>query len=253
MTAGEAIPPTTWSGPLIEEWLFKQAVNIVSGKDLSRSVDLFEQGFDRSQSSLSISIATDRDHLSLSATFFRRRITGAMRSSKDIRAQKAMEEISQDLVYKHPTIQKLASYIDELVVPSGDGNVADPTAGIEEMIEKYSANLEGRLAVATSTTRPSVANIVLLTGSTGNLGSSVLASLLEDPRVKQVYAFNRGNQSMLERHTAKFTDRGLDVTLLRSDKVAFISGDIGLPSLGLDSALYDEVRLVIHLHLVLVC
>lgn len=168
-----------------------------------------------------------------------------MRASKDTRAQKATESISQDIVYKHPTIQLLAAHLAELIAPSGNGSVVDPKAAIEEMIEKYSVGLDGQLLGATSTTRPLAASVVLLTGSTGNLGSPLLASLLQDPRVQRVYAFNRapsGVQSMFERHIGKFTDWGLDVTLLKSDKVFFVSGDTALPNLGIDSTLYDEVR-----------
>jgi Male sterility protein len=251
--AGEAIPPPSWSGPPVEDWLLKQAVDVVAAKNLSRSVDLFEQGFDRSTFFLSLYLRcclNPKSSFSLSATFFRYRVVGVMRASKDICAQKATEQISQDMVYKHPTIQKLAVYINELIAPASDSNVADPKTAIEEMVKKYSANLDGRLPVATSSIRPSAANVVLLTGSTGHLGSPLLASLLENPHVRRVYAFNRGSlsgtQSILERHIVKFTDQRLDVTLLQSEKAIFISGDTGLPNLGLDSALYDEVRLVIY-------
>ncbi|KAF8218672.1 hypothetical protein L208DRAFT_1383230 [Tricholoma matsutake] len=182
MKQGEARPSSSWSGSAIEEWLLKQAVDIVFSDKLSPSVDLFKQGFD-------------------SVTFFRRCIVGAMRAPEDLRAQKATESISQDIVYKHPTIQQLAAYVAELVASSDNGSVVDvdPKAAIERMIEKYSVGLESRLTAVTSTTQPLVASVVLLTGSAGNLGSPLLASLLEDPRVQRVYAFNRAPAGTCDR------------------------------------------------------
>jgi FlaA1/EpsC-like NDP-sugar epimerase len=58
---------------------------------------------------------------------------------------------------------------------------------IEEIIEKYSADLDA----STPSGKGSTANAVLLTGSTGSLGAQILASLLKDRNVKWVCALNR--------------------------------------------------------------
>lgn len=149
--------------------------------------------------------------------------------------------MTQNTVYSYPTISKLASHI--LALLTGSTSINDGKAAIEEMIEKYSVGLEGR-RMNDSDTRPVAASaVVLLTGSSGNLGSQILAACLEDDRIQKIFAFNRpssGVQTVLERHKARFVDRGLDPTALESSKLAFISGDASQPNLGLVQELYEE-------------
>jgi len=88
-----------------------------------------------------------------------------------------------------------------------------------------------------------VGNVVLITGSTGNMGSRILVGLLKDERVKTVYAVNRpsARKSISERHMERFEDSGLDKELLRSSKVVFIETEISEERMGLDGQLYDKV------------
>lgn len=124
--------------------------------------------------------------------------------------------------------------------------VTSRTSQIEEMIEKYSKGLEG---TRKRSSRPLVSiKTVLLTGSSGNLGSHILALLLNDDRVNKVYAFNRPSatkQTILERHATRFEDRGLDVDLLTSEKITYLTGDAAQAHLGLDYNLYREVRFIL--------
>ncbi|KAG6838456.1 hypothetical protein C0991_011540, partial [Blastosporella zonata] len=179
----------------------------------------------------------------LSATILRRRIVGALRGSKVDATLKAAESITQNTVYTYPSIDALTAFLVRLVAdPDGFKGGNDGKAQIEAMIEKYSAGLE----ISPSPIRPFSApksKVVLLTGSTGNLGSQILADLLLDPSVERVYALNRTSNrqaSMLERHQERFTDKALDVELLRSDRLVFVEGDTALPGLGLQEELYRE-------------
>lgn len=48
--AAEAVePPKAWTKDDTESWLLSHAIELCSGKEISSSVDLFEQGFDRSE------------------------------------------------------------------------------------------------------------------------------------------------------------------------------------------------------------
>jgi len=181
---------------------------------------------------------------SLSATFLRHRIVATVRASKDIAVQKAAEGITQNLVYDNPTIKQLSAFVAGLLAyPEGHKSATNGKIYIEEMIEKYSSGLEGSISNVMAN-RP-VKNVatVLLTGSTGNLGSQILASLLEDNSVERVYAFNRpasGTRSIMERHKARFVDKGLDTRLFGSKKLVFVEGDAAQEKLGLDETLYEE-------------
>jgi len=87
--------------------------------------------------------------------------------------------------------------------------------------------------------------VVLLTGSTGNLGSHILEALLRDPRILRIYAFNRPSSrqiSLLDRHIERFEDKGFDEALLTSEKLTFIEGDVSQDNLGVLSSVFNEVH-----------
>ncbi|KZP33045.1 acetyl-CoA synthetase-like protein [Athelia psychrophila] len=211
--ATDVAPPKTWREADVQVWLGAQAADISSGAQVHAEVDLFEQGFD-----------------SLSATFLRNRI---------------------NFIFSHPSIKQLASQIAALVSGGEHGVGAySSAAAIESMIERHSAGLGEHVAASRTTLTEAV---VLVTGSTGGLGSFLLESLLNDPRVKKVYAYNRPGKSSATIHTRQrdaFADKGFDVDLLTSHKLAYVEGDSALPQLGLSDILYAEIReqvtMVIH-------
>ncbi|KAG5721421.1 Linear gramicidin synthase subunit D [Termitomyces sp. T112] len=221
----DAVPPITWENEHVQIWLLEQAADIHSGKTFGISQDLFEQGFD-----------------SLSATILRRRIAGALRGSKDNSTIKAAENITQNTIYTYPSIETLTTFLVRLVAdPEGFQDGRNAKAEIEAMIEKYSDGLDS----SPSDFSVPKNKVILLTGSTGNLGSQILADLLLDPSVERVYALNRastGSASILERHTERFKDKGLDIKLLQSRRLALVEGDATLSRLGLSDQLYNEIK-----------
>ncbi|RDB20739.1 Non-canonical non-ribosomal peptide synthetase FUB8 [Hypsizygus marmoreus] len=231
----DVIPPSSWTQHDVQMWLLEQAADIQPGKEFVPSTDVFEQGFD-----------------SLSATILRRRIVGALRSNKNAdkgaATGQAAELVTQNTVYNYPTVESLSSFLENLVKdPTGfkDGNSGK--VAIEKMIEKYGVGLDGALPTTVVTANGQAnanGKVVLLTGSTGNLGSQILASLLEDPGVERVYALNRpsNGKAVLERQSERFLDKALDVGLLGSEKLVFVEGDIAVPGFGLVTKLYNEIR-----------
>ncbi|KAG6861818.1 hypothetical protein C0995_011700 [Termitomyces sp. Mi166 len=228
--------PKSWDIADVESWILGQATELTSKESILNDIDLFDQGFD-----------------SLSATVLRLRITHAMRSSGDPSLVKASQNLDQNLVYNIPTIKGLSAY----VVTSSPGleQATQSLTGtnlIEELIAKYSANL-GPLENSSTSLAQETALVVLLTGSTGHLGSQILANLLKEDRITRIYAFNRNIQkskSLLDRHVEKFADIGIDPSLLESEKLTFVTGDATRPDLGIETELYREisssVNVVIH-------
>ena len=179
----------------------------------------------------------------MSATILRRRITGALRSSNEHATIKAAESVTQNTVYSYPTIESMTSFLAALVAnPEGFTDSKDRKILIEEMIEKYGAGLSGVPRGIPSRTSES-AHVVLLTGSTGNLGAQILATILQDDKIRRIYALNRpsGSTSMLERHRERFEDKALDPKLLGSEKLVFVEGDSASPNLGLPVNIHNEV------------
>lgn len=187
--------------------------------------------------------------ISLSATFLRNRIIGALRSSSDANAQGAAQGLPQNVIFSHPTLSSLAETLSSLVLSDKCADtdlIASAKVAIEEMIKKYSTkqdHLSQHLSSSnTNDSRTGV--VVLLTGSTGGLGSFLLESLLKDTSVTKVYAYNRpsrGGLRILDRQIDAFEDRMLDTALLSSEKLAFVEGDSALDHLGLEASLYEQV------------
>ncbi|KZT23244.1 acetyl-CoA synthetase-like protein [Neolentinus lepideus HHB14362 ss-1] len=219
-------PPNSWEIADLEEWLMLQAQDINEtnqGKKLDPGVDLFAQGFD-----------------SLSATFLRNRIIGALRSSADHAAKIAAATVSQNFVFANNTIHYLATGVRNLISPVANVSEHSHAAVMEQLIAKYSADMP-----ATRSSRPlPVKSTVLITGTTGGLGSYMLWMLLEDENVECVYAFNRKSTraTLTERQKVAFEDRGLPANILESLKLILVEGEESSNQLGLESALYEELR-----------
>ena len=86
------------------------------------------------------------------------------------------------------------------------------------------------------------ADTVILTGSTGSLGIELLASLVESSQVARIYALNRKSSIPLEhRHQTILSERGLDSSVINSEKVRLLEIDLEADYFGLSSGLYEEV------------
>ncbi|KAF8871770.1 putative aminoadipate reductase [Infundibulicybe gibba] len=227
-------PPTSWQEDDVRTWILAEAQRLHNGKGFSPSVDLFEQGFD-----------------SLSATFLRHRLLAALRASGSVDDERIIPQLAPNILYSNPTVDRLSAVISKVVAtPNLRIDAQDQTLEIAQMIERYDFGLP--LTKLANLGPLDIPAVVLLTGSTGNLGSQILVNLLIDDRVGRVYAFNRSSTtaSMLKRHEARFIDRGLDLGLLSSDKLVFLSGDGSKPQLALDKHVYEKLRnsvtLIIH-------
>ena len=112
------------------------------------------------------------------------------------------------------------------------------------MIDKYSSGLpvsvNGTLQNGTYPTR----SVVPLTGSTGGLGSLLLAQLIENSTVQRIYALNRPSSTpSARRQSSAFIDKGLSVDFLKSDKFVYVEADASQEKCGLSSALYKRYTL----------
>lgn len=211
---------------------------------------------------------------SLQATWIRNTVIHALRSSTTV----SVHDVPSNFVYANPTITKLAVYLSGLLSGKAVDKDAERAAALERMrglLGKYSAGLERHFPQeaakghATANghahgngyahgnrhangnghangVRPSAPETVLVTGTTGRLGSHLLEQLLRRRDVVKVYALNRessGSVQQLEKRSRDaFRMWGLDTSLLESGKVSFYAVDFVKAHLGLSEALYDEVR-----------
>ncbi|KIK64221.1 hypothetical protein GYMLUDRAFT_40511 [Collybiopsis luxurians FD-317 M1] len=223
--------PNSWEANDVQAWLGDQISSIVSTKVPAPTEDLFEHGFD-----------------SLSSTILRLRLIAALRKAGFSTSASA---VNQSIVYSHPTIMQLTQAIINLVanpspkeIESQVDAVKSHVDGMEEMIAKYSQGLDDALPRSTEEPIDPKQHYILLTGSTGNIGAQLLESLLLNDSVARVYTLNRpsAKKSMYDRHLARFQDKGLDVAVLSSLKLVFLSGETAREDLGLAEDIVKEIR-----------
>jgi len=102
---------------------------------------------------------------------------------------------------------------------------------------------------------PTDKKTVIVTGTTGGLGSHLLERLLLDPSVERVYAINRSSAGRTESletiHAGVFKERGLDENALTegiaSGRVKFVVANTAATKLGVNDELYEELRSVTHI------
>lgn len=140
--------------------------------------------------------------------------------------------------YSHPTISGLANFIAGKT-SSNDHLAADDEsrATAEEMLESFARTLpksDGDLSKYPITDQMTV----VLTGSTGSLGSYLLDVLYRDQRVRSIICLNR-SLNAAGRHADGSPKRGL--CSLDPRRVEFLHGDLALPRLGLSEPHYDDL------------
>ncbi|TEB21758.1 acetyl-CoA synthetase-like protein [Coprinellus micaceus] len=229
--AHTANPPTTNLGALesctqIARGIVKQALG-ASGARLGDADDIFQSGCD-----------------SLQAIWIRNELTAILvRSGEDT---PAIKSAAANFVYAHPTIASLATYMHGQYTRSlSSGSPKEDDAALAAMhalVSKYSESFRYH--------RPSayepLKECVLLTGSTGALGSYLLESLLLKPEISRIYAINRnharGGISSRERQMKAFTERGIDSAFLDLNKVVFLDGDLESDRCGVDPDVWEQMK-----------
>lgn len=160
--------------------------------------------------------------------------------------------IPPNVVFENPTIQLLSARIAALVNDGGSGQTQNfdeqHKQAINAMIEKLSVGLNGPIDGVLPSSQAIEPAVVLLTGTTGGLGSFLLSELLKSPAVQRVFAFNRpsSTKSITERQKSAFKDRRLPIELLDSNKLVYVEADAALAKCGLSNFRYEEVGLTIY-------
>ncbi|KAF8898071.1 hypothetical protein CPB84DRAFT_1748077 [Gymnopilus junonius] len=109
---------------------------------------------------------------------------------------------------------------------------------MSDMLSKYSAdmNVDSAETCALSSMSQSDKDIILVTGTTGTLGSNILSQLLQNDDVELVYALNRPSKagtSTLQRQKDIFATQGLPLSLLDSSKLVLLEGDLRVDNFNL--------------------
>ena len=88
--------------------------------------------------------------------------------------------------------------------------------------------------------------VVLITGTTGDLGSRLISELIATPRVQTIYAFNRGElKALLDRQEKAIHVHSKHVDFrgeVERGRVVLLFGDMTKDGWGIDAQTFDQVR-----------
>jgi thioester reductase-like protein len=142
--------------------------------------------------------------------------------------------IDTSIVYLHPTVKSLALALNTLFrrsTASGPGETIfeKQQRKIQSLIERYSLSLPLPPDPLEDSWN------IILTGSTGSLGSYLLSNLLAHPKVAKVYCLNRSAEGEAKQIQGN-RERGLSTDF---SKVLFLRSQFGEPYFGLGQGAYD--------------
>ncbi|KAF8889051.1 hypothetical protein BD779DRAFT_1469959 [Infundibulicybe gibba] len=247
--SAQLIPPKEWSAESSLAFV-RAAVNGILNQVAGDNDDIFERGCDRWSS--------------LQAMWIRNTIIHGLWTM----AENTRAKVSTTFVYEHPTIKSLTSYTFSLArygtnlcssmmdIPSirsflapytigfahhKPGTIVDVESPKKGLLRQFISSLSGFSKSPPMTSRPF--DIILVTGTTGALGSAVLAKLVADKSVVKVYALNRPSKSgrdILRRHEDALRMRGYDPRIASSPKVVFVEGDLTRTGLGVGHVILEE-------------
>lgn len=182
-------------------------------KELTYTNDLFEAGLD-----------------SVQVTALAKHINSYLRDCRP-----DLQRVLPATIYAHPSIAALEEALKSPTTTQSPDPASKSAQRMQKLFDKYFANLP----MAEEATSPSENGkfVVLLTGSTGSLGSHLLDRLSVSPSVSMIYCLNRGEDSE-ERQAKSHQGKGLPT---RFENVQFLGCDFSRPLLGLDRVSYANL------------
>ncbi|KAL3709184.1 hypothetical protein TMatcc_002974 [Talaromyces marneffei ATCC 18224] len=178
-----------------------------------------------------------------------------LRLVRVLRAKSSIRSIEPSTIYLHPTVALLTTALQELASDIESSVKAKKPIQLrsrQETLDQYTKEIDA-VQPAVENTPPETGEqaTVVLTGSTGSIGSYILRALLEDSRVGHIYCLNRSSDSNnLQEQRNKSLDSTLPTTFPK-EKVTFLKSDLSdSKTLGLPEDIYTTIRekvtLIIH-------
>ncbi|TRX90977.1 hypothetical protein FHL15_008182 [Xylaria flabelliformis] len=148
--------------------------------------------------------------------------------------------INQKAVYANSTTLTMTRFLGSLgrpQVPAAPEHLVEQHQFLQKVYEQFRRQFpDGPRIGIRETSAPTT---VLLTGSTGNLGSYLLDALLKRSDIDTVICLNR-SKNAIKRQMISAAEKGLCMDF-NSDKTIFMHADLSQPQFGLDQHDYEYI------------
>ncbi|KAI5917478.1 hypothetical protein F4810DRAFT_717670 [Camillea tinctor] len=162
--------------------------------------------------------------------------------------------IRNKLIYTELTINRMAKALSAVLSDSEttvENTSQTQQKALDQLLETYEnqlITLEGGDVISIDQSTQ-LEEIIVLTGSTGSLGSYILSTLLTRSNVRKVFCLNRSPDAA-ERQQASFRSRGLPDLPVDDKRVVFLHTTLSEPKLGLSddeyAVLINEATSIVH-------
>lgn len=125
--------------------------------------------------------------------------------------------------------------------PSDDAGDADDAARARRIRHLVAKHTEGLSLQGLSGLGRTDKSAVVLTGSTGSLGTYLPSELMERPQVSKIYCLNRSGDAR-HRQQCSLERDGLHVPVDMDSRVEFLQANLAEASFGLQKSKYDELK-----------
>lgn len=152
-----------------------------------------------------------------------------------------VENLGPSTIYTNPTITKLTSAIEcfeQQIQTTRESAEKARIDNMREILEKYSSISNSNQEA--SQVRKESLETVVLTGSTGALGSYLLEEFSRSKMVSKVYCLNRSTNSE-QRQAFSSASRGL-TSHWSPQRVTFLTSDFSKDDLGVGQETFSEIR-----------
>lgn len=172
-------------------------------------------------------------------------ITATLKQNLQNLTSRSVAWIVPRIIFQHSTLARLSNvlgvFLNDGKVPAED-SPANRARVLDETVARYIGDLPTKpadksVASVAGFQNESVQNIAVI-GSTGYIGSHLVAALLKNPAVPHIYCLNRGSaKSASEKTLSKL--EGNTAADLKS--LTFLQVDLGSPRLGLAREQYQKI------------
>ncbi|RAL16033.1 acetyl-CoA synthetase-like protein [Aspergillus homomorphus CBS 101889] len=159
--------------------------------------------------------------------------------------------LTPNLIYLHPSVRALTQAVQQLHHQGERSKEQQQQALLQEreqLLQELTAQIEKPNPAIRVTASPA-SHTVILTGSTGQLGTYILSSLLQSPSIKHIHCLNRNDRAQ-DKQSERLAAYGLAALSEHESHVSFHSADLSRSDLGLQHEILTQLQqtatLVIH-------